>query len=425
MHINCCAKNCHNPVQYVCFCTNKANYLCSNHISNHYLGIHCIKNPYKLLNASNRGKFIYNFKKLKESEVASKTSILAAISQLNKDFALIIQELNTRIQVIESLIQDLMTQDSIILDLPEVYLENQLLTDEDIKYFMNSFQKTFEFEAILGRFNSSLDNINQTLKSNEILYFVKEYSREFVKFDLNLFEINKVLLDIDSSDLVQASFLKIDECTLFVSGGMESWNRYSEFDYLVNLITYKVKKIRTCYLRSNALPEKAFEKVFIFGGLFCDRYLTDSACLDLISSVWDPISLLPKELINTCPLALGDNILLSGFPHNFLQIYKIFDDFYIDLGGEFIIDLSNILIEYENSIFLVSEEIYKCEKKDLHVWKKIRRRPIKANNFVTKPIVKGNIAYFVDSDGFVYSFDLCDYKFQTLVQISTTSGEIN
>ena len=310
-----------------------------------------------------------------------------------------------------------MTKKTIILDLPEIYLENQFLTDEDFKYFVGSFQITYEFKPILGRFHSLLDNINQTLKNDEILYYVQEYSKEFVKLNLSSFELNTVYLDIHESDLIQSTFFKVDECTLLINGGLERVGTYSNYDYFVNLISYKVKRIKTCHFRSNALVEKAFDKVYSFGGLHCDRHLRKSAYLDLILLVWVPISLLPDELFNTCPLAVGEQILISGFPNNYLQIYQIFDDFYLDLEIGLNIDLSNILIEHQNSIFLVSDEIYKCEKKNLQTWIKVGRRSIISNNFVTKAIVRENVAYFADSDGVVFSFDLINYKLQALTQI--------
>lgn len=416
--MDCFFKGCkQNPILY-CTCLEKS-YICAAHIAQHQF--HPPNTSYKMFPI---------LKTVKESE---KQGLITILSNTIKNNELLRNELLKFTQEIISfteksississlnkinkrILREILTNSivSFPVSADERFMSSEL-TPKMIKLFFKESSKNLKLQNLSDKileYNKKfeLKFHNSLHKKNEKLSFFIYQTKNFVEFDTKTSDFTLKIIDSLEPQGRRFIMATVNPEKIFFCGGI--LERPSSSTFFLNPKTYVVEKLQSGIPRRGSIPVVYNNKIYVFGG-YIDACTNSCDYFDLNLNQWFKLSNLPSPKSDVSTIRIDQKILISA-QDQFMQIYNISQNTFMDMNSAINPTAKNILIKYKGYVYLLAVKIYRVKCDCLSYFEHINKSVI-FEKVLSRAVVRNNHAFFVDEKFNIYKFYFEDYRLKII-----------
>lgn len=427
MIILCNGTSCSEPAKYFCQCKVQHTLLCSAHTAEHIdeneSAAHTLNSIYRTASSEKKAFVLEQCALVQEGfkdlELSITTSFQDVISSINEQKTELIKYFREQRESLELIIDKISNENKeIILPGYEVietyqpncisylkFVANQIFIEarifrNTIKSYSNKMQNC---KNIFGEYLDYDKNINL----DEHLYGFKDGTKTFVEYNTLTLTINKKELNTEINQGCLASLCQIPKKKLFYLGGNTAHCCYA---YIIDLKTFSLKKIAKTRDRSRTFATYYNDFIYMFGGYYSNKYLSNCEKYNLKTKEWKNISDFPAtERYLICALPYKDYLMLSNGAKNNLYQYVIATDTYYSLTSTVENSLGNLLFKNLNKVYYISaRSLFTSTEESFTKWIKSQKNlSVELVYNTSKPVTRGKFVYIMStSNNKIYKFDL-------------------
>ncbi|CAG9314297.1 unnamed protein product [Blepharisma stoltei] len=262
--------------------------------------------------------------------------------------------------------------------------------------------------------NFDFDNFKDPY--DEIAIF-RDNTKNLLRINLNDFGYEETELAIDKNMSMHLSICKLPDSRLFCFGGCNPYSSSAFMIYPDNSIKYLASRSVPCGF-SSAIYYNG--EVYAFGGQNANGYVMTPEKYNISQDQWSSLPKLSTGANYCTGFAYDNEIYFAGSEHKEIYIYRNYHDPYSRQISNLIPNSQKVLLLFNHSSYLIIEGNFKMrEFKDI----KNLNPTITDWNFnwigtLASQVVQFNgDAYFIDSNFYLYKFDLAKKVIQQLRKI--------